>query len=63
MASVEQADRSPQADKHEATEAGHPRRRTILVVLASVAFMAQLDLFIVNVGLPSIGSSFPGSTL
>jgi EmrB/QacA subfamily drug resistance transporter len=42
---------------------GHPRRWAILAVLASVAFMAQLDLFIVNVGIPAIGSSFPGSSL
>lgn len=42
---------------------GHARRWAILAVLASVAFMAQLDLFIVNVGIPAIGSSFPGSSL
>jgi EmrB/QacA subfamily drug resistance transporter len=63
MTSLEQAEHSPQAGKCDATEEGHPRRRAILAVLASVAFMAQLDLFIVNVGIPSIGSSFPGSTL
>jgi EmrB/QacA subfamily drug resistance transporter len=34
-----------------------------LVVLAAVAFMAQLDLFIVNIAVPSIGSSFPGAHL
>jgi EmrB/QacA subfamily drug resistance transporter len=32
-------------------------------VLAAVAFMAQLDLFIVNVALPAIGASFGGSGL
>ena len=45
------------------TDAGHPRRWAILAVLAAVAFMAQLDLFIVNVALPSMGDSFPGSGL
>lgn len=32
-------------------------------MLAAVAFMAQLDLFIVNVAVPAIGRGFPGSTL
>ncbi|MCW2896103.1 MAG: hypothetical protein JWO75_5592, partial [Actinomycetia bacterium] len=32
-----------------AGDAGHPARWWILAVLAAVAFMAQLDLFIVNV--------------
>jgi EmrB/QacA subfamily drug resistance transporter len=41
----------------------NPNRWRILVVLAAVAFMAQLDLFIVNVAVPSIGSSFPGANL
>jgi EmrB/QacA subfamily drug resistance transporter len=43
--------------------APNPRRWRILMVLAAVAFMAQLDLFIVNVAVPSIGSSFPGANL
>src|ERR1700754_619680 len=47
----------------QGADAGHPRRWAILAVLAAVAFMAQLDLFIVNVALPAIGSSFPGSGL
>src|SRR5262245_53162926 len=42
---------------------GHPARWWILAVLAAVAFMAQLDLFIVNVALPVIGQSYPGSSL
>src|ERR1700761_3065073 len=42
---------------------GHPKRWLILAVLAAVAFMAQLDLFIVNVALPVIGRSYPGSGL
>src|ERR1700760_4458157 len=42
---------------------GLPKRWWILAVLAAVAFMAQLDLFIVNVALPVIGRSYPGSNL
>jgi EmrB/QacA subfamily drug resistance transporter len=42
---------------------GHPSRWWILAVLAAVAFMAQLDLFIVNVALPVIGQSYRGSSL
>ncbi|QMU77152.1 MFS transporter [Streptacidiphilus sp. PB12-B1b] len=43
--------------------AGHPRPRLVLTVLAAVAFMAQLDLFIVNVALPAMGRDFPGAGL
>ncbi|MCL2584396.1 MAG: MFS transporter [Streptosporangiales bacterium] len=42
-------------------EAGHPRRWAIMTVLGAVAFMAQLDFFIVNVALDGIGRSFAGS--
>src|SRR6201992_4177499 len=41
-----------------AEEDGHPRRWAILAVLAAVAFMAQLDLFIVNIAIPSMTRSF-----
>ena len=41
-------------------ELGHPRRWLILAVLAAVAFMAQLDLFIVNIAIPAIGRSLGG---
>ena len=43
---------------------GTPERRTnwVFAVIAVGAFMAQLDLFIVNIAFPSIQSSFPGST-
>jgi EmrB/QacA subfamily drug resistance transporter len=44
-----------------AADGGHPRRGRILAVLAAVAFMAQLDLFIVNVAVPSMGRSFGGA--
>src|ERR1700722_5567672 len=42
---------------------GHPRKWLILCVLAAVAFMAQLDLFIVNVAVPAMGRSFSGAGL
>ena len=42
---------------------GLPRRKLVLGVLCAVAFMAQFDLFVVNVALPSIGRSFPGQGL
>src|SRR5690348_11623867 len=42
---------------------GHPARWWIMAVLAAVAFMAQLDLFIVNVALPVIGQSYRGASL
>jgi len=50
------------ADTADAAD-GHPARWWIMAVLAAVAFMAQLDLFIVNVALPVIGRSYPGSSL
>src|SRR5271154_5148749 len=46
-----------------ASDNGHPSRWLIMAVLAAVAFMAQLDLFIVNVALPTIGSSYHGASL
>ncbi|MFJ8028373.1 MFS transporter [Streptomyces sp. NPDC096311] len=44
-------------------EAGHPRRWSIMTVLGAVAFMAQLDFFVVNVALDGIGQSFPGTSV
>ncbi|MFJ8613695.1 MFS transporter [Streptomyces sp. NPDC093675] len=44
-------------------DAGNPRRWKIMGVLGAVAFMAQLDFFIVNVALDGIGKSFPGSSV
>ena len=38
-----------------------PRRWAIMTVLGAVAFIAQLDFFIVNVVLDGIGKSFAGS--
>ena len=46
-----------------AAQEGHPRRWWILAVLATVAFMAQLDLFVVNIAVPAMGRSFPGASL
>ena len=40
-----------------------PNRRLVLVVLCAVAFMAQFDLFVANIALPSIGRSFSGQGL
>ena len=42
---------------------GHPHRWRVLTVLAAVASMAQLDLFIVNIALPAMGRSFAGAEL
>jgi EmrB/QacA subfamily drug resistance transporter len=42
---------------------GHPQRWAILVVLCAVAFMAQLDLFIVNIALPAMSHSFSNAGL
>jgi EmrB/QacA subfamily drug resistance transporter len=53
---------SPRDQTWSASE-GHPRRWWILAVLAAVAFMAQLDLFVVNIAVPSIGASFGGAGL
>ncbi|GAB1818990.1 DHA2 family efflux MFS transporter permease subunit [Herbidospora sp. RD11066] len=48
-----------------ATVVGAPSRRrwAVLAVLAAVAFMAQLDLFIVNIALPAMARSFDQSGL
>jgi len=45
----------------EASDDGDAKRWWIMAVLAAVAFMAQLDLFIVNVALPTIGASYHGA--
>jgi EmrB/QacA subfamily drug resistance transporter len=47
----------------EASAEGDAKRWWIMAVLAAVAFMAQLDLFIVNVALPTIGASYHGASL
>jgi EmrB/QacA subfamily drug resistance transporter len=51
------------AQRTQTAETGHPQRWIVLGVLCAVAFMAQLDLFIVNVALPAMGRSFPGQGL
>jgi EmrB/QacA subfamily drug resistance transporter len=53
----------PGALREDPAEAGHPKRWRIMVVLAAVAFMAQLDLFIVNIALPAMSRSFAGAGL
>jgi EmrB/QacA subfamily drug resistance transporter len=59
---IEERPSAPVEPRWSADE-GHPRRWWILTVLAAVAFMAQLDLFVVNIAVPSIGSSFGGAGL
>ncbi len=44
-------------------ETGTTRRWGILAVLCAVVFMAQLDLFIVNVSLPAMAGAFHGARL
>lgn len=44
-------------------DGGYPRRWRVLAVAVAVAFMAQMDLFIANFSLPSIGRSLGGSQL
>jgi len=51
------------ASATDVDEQGDPARWWILGVLAAVAFMAQLDLFIVNIALPAIGTSYRGAGL
>ena len=40
-----------------------PRRWAAMAVLGAVAFMAQLDLFVVNVALPAMGDTYSGASL
>src|SRR6202000_1810155 len=56
------AEASPPAAVPGADE-GHPRRWGILAVLVAVAFMAQLDLFIVNIAVPAMSRSFHEASL
>jgi EmrB/QacA subfamily drug resistance transporter len=43
-----------------ASDAGQPRRWSVFAVVVLGAFMAQLDLFIVNIAFPAIQRDFPG---
>ena len=54
---------APGFDETECVDAGGARRWAILAVLATVAFMTQLDFFIVNVALAGIGRAFSGAGL
>jgi MFS family permease len=40
-----------------------PSQRVVLIVLSLAAFMASLDLFIVNVAFPEIAQEFNGASL
>src|ERR1700760_2492493 len=44
-------------------DAAQRMRWPILAVVSAAAFMANLDLFIVNVAIPAINDSFPDATL
>ncbi len=46
-----------------AERAGTGNPRVILAILSLAAFMASLDVFIVNVAFDRIGESFEGSSL
>src|ERR1700761_2797035 len=48
------------ADSAAVSDMGHPRRWAIFAVVVLGAFMAQLDLFIVNIAFPAIARDFPG---
>jgi len=61
-AAADRAGTAPATVRGPADE-GHLNRWRILAVLAAVAFMAQLDLFIVNIAVPAMGRSFGGSGL
>ena len=60
MATAATGDRAASSPPATVDE-GHANRWRILAVLGAVAFMAQLDLFIVNIAVPAIGRSFGGS--
>src|SRR5215469_8591002 len=53
----------PSAAAQAGEEPPSRRRWAVLSVLAAVAFMAQLDLFIVNVALPAMARSFQHAPL
>src|SRR5580704_375945 len=56
---VSASEREPAA----AAEAeGHPRRWSVFLVVVLGAFMAQLDLFIVNIAFPAIQRDFAGAS-
>lgn len=44
-------------------EDGHPRPWYVLAVLVAASFMAQLDVFIVNVAIPALSQTFHGASL
>ena len=60
MTAVLPANQVPAVVAAARREAGHG---VILAVLSVAAFMASLDLFIVNVAFPNIAREFPGSSL
>ncbi|MEU4821488.1 MFS transporter [Actinomadura sp. NPDC023710] len=53
----------PEALTARTSPARRERPTAIVVVLCAAAFMAMLDVFVVNVAFTAIGRSFPGSSL
>jgi EmrB/QacA subfamily drug resistance transporter len=51
------------ASSNPAADEAHPRRWRVLTVLVAASFMAQLDVFIVNVAIPAIDQTFHGASL
>ena len=60
MSSLSLSDRTkmPRAEQQAPTDEASGRRWLVFAVLAAVAFMAQLDLFIVNIALPAMSRAF-----
>jgi EmrB/QacA subfamily drug resistance transporter len=56
-----QSTASPTPRESDEAKARHPRRWTVFSVVVLGAFMAQLDLFIVNIAFPAISADFPGA--
>ncbi|WP_055476804.1 DHA2 family efflux MFS transporter permease subunit [Gordonia sp. HS-NH1] len=54
---------TPEASNTQAPGAGLARPGVVLLILSGAAFMASLDVFIVNVAFDDIGADFPDATL
>src|SRR5215470_15869371 len=49
--------------ENQTERAGMARHWKVLIVVTAGAFLANLDLFIVNIAFPAIRADFPGSSL
>lgn len=54
---------APEASNTQAPGTGLARPGVVLLILSGAAFMASLDVFIVNVAFDDIGADFPDATL